>query len=444
MREILSLHVGAAGIGMGDASWQLYCAEHGITAEGTGPATGEAGVVFRDTPAGHYVSRCLLIDTEPDAIDEVRKRSPHRALYTQSMCHFGKDGSACFHTRGMYTTGREIIGNVMENVRRQVEMCDNFGGFQMTHSMAGGTGSGLGGSLLERLCIDYGKKTRATFSLVPTNADAVVAPYNFVLGHTSLVEHADLTTFMDTDAVASLCHRFLEDRTPSLALRNEIIAQAVVNMTAAVRLEGSSMSHADLGTIATNLTPYPRIHFLTPTIAGLMPARLAHRQAKNCLTGITRELFDSTHSLLSGTTFGSGMLACCPVYRGGLISNITASTILPDPPRDSQGRLANFVNGFCKTGYVPITVPQSRAGTLVPRVAQSGFCYANKPGVGAMYSRVNNVFDVMYGKRVFVHWYMGEGGGEGVFSEAREDLAALEQDFKELLLEFTVGSPDEE
>lgn len=70
--------------------------------------------------------------------------------------------------KGHYTEGAELIDSVLDVVRKEAEACDCLQGFQLAHSLGGGTGSGMGTLLLSKIREEYPDRIMATFSVVPS------------------------------------------------------------------------------------------------------------------------------------------------------------------------------------------------------------------------------------------------------------------------------------
>ncbi|TFK02959.1 nuclear autoantigenic sperm protein [Platysternon megacephalum] len=126
MRECISIHVGQAGVQIGNACWELYCLEHGIQPDGQMPSDKTIGggddsfnTFFSETGAGKHVPRAVFVDLEPTVIDEVRTGT-YRQLFHPEQLITGKEDAANNYARGHYTIGKEIIDLVLDRIRKLV------------------------------------------------------------------------------------------------------------------------------------------------------------------------------------------------------------------------------------------------------------------------------------------------------------------------------------
>ena len=82
MREVISVHIGQAGVQLGNACWELYCLEHGITPDGLMPTDDNDenddsfNTFFYETGNGKHIPRAIFVDLEPTVIGKEKRMIP--------------------------------------------------------------------------------------------------------------------------------------------------------------------------------------------------------------------------------------------------------------------------------------------------------------------------------------------------------------------------------
>ncbi|KAM3179052.1 alpha-tubulin [Hymenolepis weldensis] len=440
MRELIHLQVGQCGNQIGTKFWETLGQEHGIDSSGKYHGDSELqleriDVYYTKAQNENYVPRALLIDLEPGTMDAV-KAGPLGKLFRPDNFVFGQSGAGNNWAKGHYTEGAELVDEVMDIVRKEAEACDCLQGFQLCHSLGGGTGSGMGTLLIAKIKEEYPDRIMTSFSVVPSPkvSDTVVEPYNATLSAHQLLESTDETFCIDNEALYDICFRTLKLPSPNYSDLNHLVSLTMSGVTTSLRFPGQLNS--DLRKLAVNMVPFPRLHFFVPGFAPLASSKAQSYQSLSVLE-LTRQMFDSKNMMAACDPNHGRYLTVAAMYRGRIPMKEIEDQILETQTRNSS-YFVEWIPNNCKTSVCDIP-PQGFkiAGTFI----------GNTTAIQELFIRVGDQFSAMFRRRAFLHFYTSEGMDEMEFSEAESnmnDLISEYQQYQEIGADEAIGDDEDE
>jgi len=424
VREILHIQVGQCGNQIGNRFWQTVIAEHNL--DGSGKYTGDTadtdldkvGVYMRSA-GERYVPRACLVDLEPGTVDVI-KASPVGTLFKPDNFVFGASGAGNNWAKGHYTEGAELIEEALDVIRKEVENCDCPQGFQICHSLGGGTGSGMGTLVLLKLRDAYPDRILATFSVYPSPkvSDTVVEPYNAVLSSHQLLENADETFVIDNEALYNISHNVLKQNAPTYAELNYLISCVMAGVTASLRFPGKL--NGDLRKLGVNLVPFPRLHFFLIAQAPLQSKDNKAYQLVN-VQELTNQCF-SPRNFFSNVKPDDGKYMTASLLFRGSMSTQEVDMNMEKRQSANSDDFVEWIPNNMKTSVVEVAPKDAK---------QSCTFVANTTALKGIFQRLATQFGAMYKRKAFLHWYKGEGMDEMEFQEADKNVRDLITEYQD-------------
>lgn len=424
MREIIHLQTGQCGNQIGTKFWEVISGEHGIDASGKYEGDNDLqleriNVYYTEAHNGKYVPRALLVDLEPGTMDAVRA-GPLGQLFRPENFIFGQSGAGNNWAKGHYTEGAELVDQVLDVVRKEAESCDCLQGFQVTHSLGGGTGAGMGTLLISKIREEFPDRMMCTFSVVPSPkvSDTVVEPYNATLSVHQLVENSDATFCIDNEALYDICFRTLKLNNPSYGDLNHLVSAVMSGVTTCLRFPGQL--NADLRKLCVNMVPFPRLHFFMVGFAPLTAKGSASFRTWS-VAELTQQMFDARNMMAASDPRHGRYLAVSAIFRGRVSMNEVDAQMLAIQNRQSS----YFVE------WIPNSVKTAVCDIPPKGFKMSSTFIGNSTAIQELFKRVSDQFSAMFKRKAFLHWYLGEGMDEMEFTEAESNMNDLVSEYQQ-------------
>ncbi|ERL89940.1 hypothetical protein D910_07299 [Dendroctonus ponderosae] len=417
--------------------WEVISEEHGIDPSGVYVGDSDLqlerisvyyneATVASSTNGGKYVPRAILLDLEPGTMDSIRSGRCGK-LFRPDNFVFGQSGAGNNWAKGHYTEGAELVDAVLDVVRKEAENCDCLQGFQLTHSLGGGTGSGMGTLLISKIREEYPDRIMNTYSIMPSPkvSDTVVEPYNATLSVHQLVENTDETYCIDNEALYDICFRTLKlRRLEPLGfahhVRSDHLSEVQNPNLSGFPSRFPGQLNADLRKLAVNMVPFPRLHFFMP---GFAPLTSRGNQQYRALTvpELTQQMFDAKNMMAACDPRHGRYLTVAAVFRGRMSMKEVDEQMLAIQNKNSS----YFVE------WIPNNVKTAVCDIPPVGLKMSSTFIGNTTAIQELFKRISEQFAAMFRRKAFLHWYTGEGMDEMEFTEAESNMNDLVSEYQQ-------------
>jgi len=172
----------------------------------------------------------------------------------------------------------------------------------------------------------------------------------------------------------------------------------------------------DLRSMAMNLVPFPRLHFINSNLVPLLGKQ--SQKMPLTLPDVIKGLFEEKNCLTAMCLRDGKYLSAMGMIRG---TSATAELGLKD-----QNKMINNNCDWIPDNFLWHTIEHGASYN-----ALSGILLHNSTSIRDMLLRFHDQFHAMYRRKAFVHWFTGEGMDEYEFEEAIANMDDLRHEYQQ-------------
>merc|ERR1711937_685231 len=193
---------------------------------------------------------------------------------------------------------------------------------------------------------------------------------------------------------------------------------ALSGVTCCLRFPGQL--NCDIGKLAVNMIPFPRLHFF---MNGFAPLTSRGSQQYRALTvpELTQQMWDAKNMMCAADPRHGRYLTASALFRG----------LMSTKEVDEQMLNVQNKNYSYFVEWIPNNVKSSVCDIPPRGLKMSATFIGNSTAVPEMFKRVSEQFTVMFRRKAFLHWYTGEGMDEMEFTEAESNMNDLVSEYQQ-------------